>query len=85
MNLTERCHDRPRPHAFCFLLDGERFRSRQKAVSPPEIREIVGGIGSDIPIVLCLEDGTQRTLPEDEEVRLERCRHFKKLPRFKRG
>ena len=42
--------------AFCFILDKERYRTREAAVTPQQIRDIVGDIPCDVPIVLCLDD-----------------------------
>lgn len=70
---------------FCFMFDGERHATDDRAVTPQEIRDIVGDVADDVPIVLVLDDGTQRTLSECDEVKLKHCRHFKRLPRFRRG
>jgi hypothetical protein len=80
------CGDRhSRPEPFCFLFEGDRFQTDDREVTPPEIRRIVGDIASDVPIVLCLDDATQKTLAEDEETALAPCPNFRRLPRFKRG
>jgi hypothetical protein len=74
-----------RPEPFCFIFEDERFRTDERNVTPPEIREIVGGIPADIPLVLVLEDCTQRTLQEDEEIPLAPCPNLRRLPIFRRG
>lgn len=73
------------PVVFCFEFEGRRVQTRDDAVSPPEIRRIVGGIPDNVPIVQILDDGTQKTLAETETVRLVQCIRFRRLPRFIRG
>lgn len=70
---------------FCFFFEQEKLSSHDRKLTPQEIRDIVGGIPPDIPILLCLEDGTKRTLQETEEVKLEPCPRLEHLPRFRRG
>lgn len=73
------------PRLFCFDFEGRRFSTPDDAVTPREIRRIVGGIPDNVPIVQILEDGTQKTLAETESVPLVHCIRFRRLPRFIRG
>ena len=70
---------------FCFVLDDEPYESEKRKVTPQDIRDIVGDIPSNVPIVLVNEDGTQQTLQEGDEIKLVDCEKFKRLPRFRRG
>jgi hypothetical protein len=70
---------------FCFEFDTKGYETKHHEVTPQQIREIVGGIASTVTIVEIMEDGTQRTLQEGQEVHLHRCSKFRKLPRFTRG
>lgn len=74
------------PKAFCFLFDdcSEPFKTKEHFVTASDIRRIVG-IENNVPIVQVFPDGTQEELGEDEKVKLENCRKFKRLPRFVRG
>lgn len=81
-DCQEKTHKRKN---FCFIFEDERFSSPKKALTPAEIRRIAGGISEDIPIVICKDDGKQETLPEGEKIKLENCKQFRRLPRFKRG
>ena len=73
---------------YCFEFDtnneAKKYETKLHEVTPERIREIVK-LPPGTAIVEILEDGTQRTLREGEEVHLHHCSKFRKLPRFTRG
>lgn len=71
-------------HSYCFQLDGVEYHTEHKRVTPSQIRQIASITDND-PIIVVNDDGTQRVIPEDEEVKLEHCSKFRRLPRFRRG
>ena len=78
-------YDDPIQLPFCFEFDGSNFKTEHSTVTAGQIRTIVGDVAPEVPIVQILEDGTQRTLSESEEVQLVVCIRFRRLPRFTRG
>lgn len=77
-------HHHHHEREYCFEFDTKPYETEHHEVTPERIRKIV-----DLPagtvIVEILEDGTQKTLQEGEEVHLHHCSKFRKLPRFTRG
>lgn len=70
---------------FCFIIDDEQqFSSPEPIITVRKLRAIAG-IPDGTPVVRVNTDGTQEQLRDDDRVELEKCRHFKKLPRFVRG
>lgn len=70
---------------FCFIIDDEQqFSSPEPIITVRRLRAIAG-IPDGTPVVKVNQDGTQEQLRDDDKVELEKCRHFKKLPRFVRG
>lgn len=69
---------------FCFLVEEEQFSSPEPVITVRKLRSIAG-IPDGTPVVRINADGTQDQLRDDETVELEKCKHFKKLPRFVRG
>ena len=69
---------------FTFFVDGQEFRVSESTLTGGEIMDLAG-IQREVGLLLCLEDGTQRPVAEDEVIELKPGRRFMKAPRFKRG
>ena len=69
---------------FIFFVDDRQFEVRTPTITVSGIKELAG-IPREIELIEILQDGTQRVVPDSEVAELDPGRHFKKLPRFKRG
>lgn len=69
---------------YAFEVEGVEYRHDEPEITGGQIMDL-----ADIPrsdgLVQILDDGTQKTVAEDEVIELEPGRRFKKRPRFKRG
>lgn len=69
---------------YTFEVDGKEYRHDEPSITGSEIMDLADISRSD-GLVQLLDDGTQRTVAEDEVIELKPGRRFKKRPRFKRG
>lgn len=69
---------------YAFEVEGVEYHHDQPEITGGEIMDL-----ADIPrsdgLVQILDDGTQKTVSEEEVIELKPGRRFKKRPRFKRG
>lgn len=71
--------------SFEFFVDDKPYSWPKLEITGAEIMEVAGIPPAD-GLLLCLEDGTQRRVEADEELKLlGRGPQFRKPPRFKRG
>lgn len=70
---------------YTLFVDGQEYHVEESELTGGEIMDLAG-IPRDVGVILIKDDGTQRTIEEDEVFEFEGPgRRFKKAPRFKRG
>lgn len=70
---------------YTFFVDDKEFQTDQESLTCGQIMDLAG-IQRSIGLIEVLEDGIEKTCPEDEVFTFEGPgRRFKKAPRFKRG
>ena len=69
---------------YIVCVDDVDYRFDHSPVTAGEIMD-KAGVPRSVGLLLINNDGTQRSVDEDEEFDLKPGRRFKKKPRFKRG
>ena len=76
--------DKDKERCFTFFVDDEQFKVETKTITGIEIMNLAG-IPREIGLLFIADDGSQETVPPKEIITLERCKKFRKAPRFRRG
>ena len=83
---TEKDHkeNKEKKDCYTFFVDDRQFEVNKPTITGLEIMNLAG-IPREIGILLILEDGTQQAVDPNQVIDLEKCKQFRKAPRFKRG
>lgn len=81
---SEKEHEKHKEHCFTFFVDDRQFQVELETITGLEIMNLAG-IPREVGILFIAEDGSQVSVSPEEVITLERCKHFKKAPRFRRG
>lgn len=65
-------------------IEGTEYSWDKDTITTSEIREL-GDLPADLPVVEESPDGTERTLAEDETIKLKPGHRYGRAPKFKRG
>jgi hypothetical protein len=81
---AEKDLEKHKEHCFTFFVDDRQFQVEPETITGLEIMNLAG-IPREVGILFIAEDGSQVSVQPEEVITLERCKHFKKAPRFRRG
>ena len=81
---SEKEHEKHKDHCFTFFVDDRQFQVESETITGLEIMNLAG-IPREVGLLFIAEDGSQVSVQPEEVITLERCKHFKKAPRFRRG
>jgi len=80
---SEKEHEKRKERCFIFFADDRQFQVESETITGLEIMNLAG-IQREVGVLFIAEDGSQVSVQPEDVITLERCKHFKKAPRFRR-
>ena len=77
-------NQKDKERCFTFFVDDKQFQVETKIVTGIQILNLAS-IPREVGLLFIAEDGSQSIVQPEETITLEKCKHFKKAPRFRRG
>lgn len=69
---------------YCVIIEGKEYPWDEPSITTAQIRQL-GNLPADQSVVCDDAEGHERTLREDEIIKLEPCCEFGRAPKYKRG